>query len=80
MIAETHRPNSQILLAETVARSEWKGHVTMPKGWRLQYVPDDEAADRRHCGRRDFCAARESSGRNESPYAASERRSVSMNG
>jgi excisionase family DNA binding protein len=23
----------------TVARSEWKGHVTMPKGGRLRYVP-----------------------------------------
>ena len=22
-----------------VARSEWKGHVTMPKGGRLRYVP-----------------------------------------
>jgi len=23
----------------TVARSEWKGHVTMPKGGRIRYVP-----------------------------------------
>jgi integrase len=23
----------------TVARSEWKGHVTLPKGGRLRYVP-----------------------------------------
>ena len=23
----------------TVARSEWKGHVTMPKGGRIWYVP-----------------------------------------
>jgi integrase len=22
-----------------VARSEWKGHVTVPKGGRLRYVP-----------------------------------------
>jgi integrase len=36
-----------------VARSEWKGHVTMPKGGRLRYVPltrrlTDALRDSRH--------------------------------
>ena len=36
-----------------VARSEWKGHVTMPKGGRLRYVPltrrlTDAVRDARH--------------------------------
>ena len=29
-----------------VARSEWKGHVTMPKGGRLTVRADDETVDR----------------------------------
>lgn len=46
-----------------VARSEWKGHVTMPKGGRLRYVPltkrlTDALRDRRHLrGARVLCDA-----------------------
>ena len=45
----------------TVARSEWKGHVTMPKGGRLRYVPltrrlTDALRDARHLrGPRVLC-------------------------
>ena len=43
-----------------VARSEWKGHVTAPKGGRLRYVPLTErladALGRRHLrGPRVLC-------------------------
>jgi integrase len=46
-----------------VARSEWKGHVTMPKGGRLRYVPltkrlTDALRDARHLrGPRVLCDA-----------------------
>jgi integrase len=46
-----------------VARSEWKGHVTMPKGGRLRYVPltkrlTDALRDSRHLrGARVLCDA-----------------------
>jgi hypothetical protein len=38
----------------TVALSEWNGHMTMPKGGRVRYVP----MTRRRmdaCGKRDIC-------------------------
>lgn len=45
----------------TVARSEWKGHVTMPKGGRIRYVPltrrlTDALREARHLrGQRVLC-------------------------
>jgi integrase len=47
----------------TVARSEWKGHVTMPKGGRIRYVPlmrrlsDTLRAARHLRGQRVLCDA-----------------------
>jgi len=55
-----------------VARSEWKGHVTMPKGGRLRYVPltkrlTDALRDSRHLrGARVLCDAKGSPSRRRS--------------
>ena len=51
----------------TVARSEWKGHVTMPKGCRIRYVPltrrltDGLRAARHLRGQRGFSAIQRAS-------------------
>ena len=45
-----------------VQRSDWKGHVTVPKSGRLRYVP--LTVDRRmHSGRRGISKDRECSAR-----------------
>ena len=41
-----------------VQRSEWKGHVTAPKGGRLRYVPLTVAWQRRSASHRHLVDAR----------------------